>query len=235
MALQMGVALSAAFAIGLLFFPQHWGWSVLTAFIVCSGARGRGDAAYKGSCASAARWRARSLRRLCSTSRFRTAWRRPSQSSPRSFSACGFASATTRTGRRASRWCSRCFSVRRPNPASRCSSGGSKGFSSARCAPSQRRGSSIRFERNRSCGGAWPTSSPRSKIFSRATRLRRNERRLAVVEHRAAEMDRVAPPVELHRRIFARSVDEHPAAWIAIVRELLAHARERVGRRPARR
>jgi hypothetical protein len=57
--------------------------------------------------------------------------------------------------------------------------------------------------------------------------------KLAVVEHRAAEMDRVAPPVELHRRIFARTDDEHPAAWIAIVRELLAHARQRVaaGRR----
>ncbi len=28
--------------------PQHWAWVVLTAFIVCSGAAGRGDAIYKG-------------------------------------------------------------------------------------------------------------------------------------------------------------------------------------------
>jgi hypothetical protein len=47
MALQLAVALGAAFVLGFLFFPQHWGWSVLTAFIVCAGARGRGDAAYK--------------------------------------------------------------------------------------------------------------------------------------------------------------------------------------------
>jgi uncharacterized membrane protein YccC len=48
MALQMAVALAAAFGAGFLVFPDHWGWTVLTAFIVCSGARGRGDAAYKG-------------------------------------------------------------------------------------------------------------------------------------------------------------------------------------------
>jgi 5-amino-6-(5-phosphoribosylamino)uracil reductase len=48
MALQMLVALVLAFAIGMLAFPQHWSWVVLTAFIVCSGAVGRGDAIYKG-------------------------------------------------------------------------------------------------------------------------------------------------------------------------------------------
>ena len=48
MAAQMGVALAAAFLLGRFLFPVHWGWVVLTAFIVCSGAIGRGDAAYKG-------------------------------------------------------------------------------------------------------------------------------------------------------------------------------------------
>lgn len=48
MALQMGVALAAAFLCGGLLFPGHWSWVVITAFIVCSGAIGRGDAAYKG-------------------------------------------------------------------------------------------------------------------------------------------------------------------------------------------
>ena len=47
MAWQMAVALSAAFVAGFILFPAHWGWTVLTAFIVCSGARGRGDATYK--------------------------------------------------------------------------------------------------------------------------------------------------------------------------------------------
>jgi riboflavin-specific deaminase-like protein len=49
MALQMLVALVLAFTIGTLAFPQHWSWVVLTAFIVCSGAIGRGDAIYKGA------------------------------------------------------------------------------------------------------------------------------------------------------------------------------------------
>lgn len=49
MALQMFVALALAFAIGALAFPAHWSWVVLTAFIVCSGAVGRGDAIYKGA------------------------------------------------------------------------------------------------------------------------------------------------------------------------------------------
>jgi hypothetical protein len=48
MALQMLVAVGLAFVIGMLGFPDHWPWIVLTAFIVCSGALGRGDAVYKG-------------------------------------------------------------------------------------------------------------------------------------------------------------------------------------------
>ena len=47
MALQMAAALSLAFLIGLLAFPEHWPWIVLSAFIVCSGALGRADALYK--------------------------------------------------------------------------------------------------------------------------------------------------------------------------------------------
>lgn len=47
MALQMAAALALAFIIGLLAFPGHWPWIVLSAFIVCSGALGRADALYK--------------------------------------------------------------------------------------------------------------------------------------------------------------------------------------------
>ena len=47
MALQMLVALALAFVVGLLAFPAHWPWIVLSAFIVTSGAIGRGDAIYK--------------------------------------------------------------------------------------------------------------------------------------------------------------------------------------------
>jgi uncharacterized membrane protein YccC len=47
MAIQMAVALALAFAVGFGLFPGHWSWVVLTAFIVNSGNRGRGDVAYK--------------------------------------------------------------------------------------------------------------------------------------------------------------------------------------------
>jgi hypothetical protein len=47
MAPQMTVALTAAFVLGMLVFRLHWPWVVLSAFIVTSGAIGRGDALYK--------------------------------------------------------------------------------------------------------------------------------------------------------------------------------------------
>jgi hypothetical protein len=46
-ALQMGVALAAAFTLGRIAFAEHAGWVVTTAFIVSVGNRGRGDVAYK--------------------------------------------------------------------------------------------------------------------------------------------------------------------------------------------
>lgn len=46
-ALQMFAALVLAFACGLTIFREHWPWVVLSAFIVTSGAMGRGDAVYK--------------------------------------------------------------------------------------------------------------------------------------------------------------------------------------------
>ncbi|MFE4698217.1 FUSC family protein [Streptomyces sp. NPDC056738] len=49
MALQMAAALTAAFAIGRDLWPDHWAWVVLTAFLVCSGARSRGDVLVKGA------------------------------------------------------------------------------------------------------------------------------------------------------------------------------------------
>ena len=47
MALQMAAALAASFAVGMAFFPSHWSWIVLTAFIVNSGNRGRQDVVHK--------------------------------------------------------------------------------------------------------------------------------------------------------------------------------------------
>ncbi len=47
MAIQMAVALTAAFVIGYVYFAERWAWIVLTAFIVVSGNRGRLDVVYK--------------------------------------------------------------------------------------------------------------------------------------------------------------------------------------------
>ena len=49
MALQMAAALVASFVVGFVFFPSHWSWIVLTAFIVNSGNRGRQDVVYKSA------------------------------------------------------------------------------------------------------------------------------------------------------------------------------------------
>jgi hypothetical protein len=48
MAAQLVVALAAGFLIGRHWYPDHYIWPVLTAYIVSSGNRGRADVAYKG-------------------------------------------------------------------------------------------------------------------------------------------------------------------------------------------
>lgn len=48
MASQMASALAAAFTVGRMLWPDHWTWVVLTAFLVCSGARSRADVLVKG-------------------------------------------------------------------------------------------------------------------------------------------------------------------------------------------
>lgn len=47
MAVQLAVALAAAFVVGWLLFPAHAMWVVLTAYIVNAGNRGRGDVVHK--------------------------------------------------------------------------------------------------------------------------------------------------------------------------------------------
>ncbi len=49
MAIQMAVALAVSFVVGYVFFAEHWGWIVLTAFIVNSGNRGRLDVVHKSA------------------------------------------------------------------------------------------------------------------------------------------------------------------------------------------
>lgn len=47
MAIQLAVALAASFVVGFLAFGDHWGWVVLTAYLVTSGNRGRADVLLK--------------------------------------------------------------------------------------------------------------------------------------------------------------------------------------------
>jgi hypothetical protein len=230
MALQMGVALSAAFAIGLVFFPQHWGWSVLTAFIVCSGARGRGDAAYKGllrlAGALAGTVAAAAMQHLALPNGVATAC---------AIFAALFLGMWLRE-RNYAYWAA-CVTLvlallqrSDAEPGLALLLGRLEGILiGALCAVAATwfvypiRTESIVRRRVADVLAAL------EELFVGDVSSEERADKLAVVEHRAAEMDRVAPPVELHRRIFARTVDEHPAAWIAIVRELLEHARERVG------
>ena len=48
MAIHLAISLAAAILLGWWLLPEHLGWLVLTAFIVNSGNRGRGDVVYKG-------------------------------------------------------------------------------------------------------------------------------------------------------------------------------------------
>jgi len=49
LAVQMAAALAAAFLVGRAALGGHWAWVVLTAFVVCSGNRGRGDVVHKSA------------------------------------------------------------------------------------------------------------------------------------------------------------------------------------------
>lgn len=49
LAAQLGVAMAAAFAAGHLAFPHRWTWTVITAFVISSPARGRGDVVHRSA------------------------------------------------------------------------------------------------------------------------------------------------------------------------------------------
>jgi Fusaric acid resistance protein-like len=242
MALQMGVALTAAFVVGFVLFPQHWGWVVLTAFIVCSGARGRGDAAYKGLLrlggAIAGTIGAAVLGHVALPNGVATAC---------AIFAALFLGMWLRE-RNYAYWAACITLVLALLQRSDSEPGLAlllqrlEGiFAGALCAVAATwfvypiRTESV--VRRRVAG----VLAALEDLFGADASAEERARKLAVVEHRVAEMNLVAPPVELHRRLFARSADEHPAAWIALVRELLAHARARVesgiveGHEPVRR
>ena len=48
MAIQMGVAVGLSYGLGRWWFPEHWTWMVLSAYVVGAGTRGRMDVLHKG-------------------------------------------------------------------------------------------------------------------------------------------------------------------------------------------
>jgi len=229
MALQMGVALAAAFAIGFAFFREHWGWVVLTAFIVCSGARGRGDAAYKG------------LLRLGGALAGTAGAAVLAYAAPPG----GAATAGVIFGilflamwlreRNYAYWAAGITLIlallqhSQNQPTLALLLGRLEGICiGALCAVVatwfvypirteavvRRRVAEVLAALEELFG------EPETPAYERVQKL-------TVVEDRVAELDDVAPPVELHRRVFARTAEEHPAVWIGLVRELVPHARER--------
>jgi hypothetical protein len=228
MALQMAVALSAAFAAGFLVFPDHWGWCVLTAFIVCSGARGRGDAAYKGLLrlggAVAGTLAAPALARIAVPSGIAHAvlifvvlffglWLR----------AYGYA------------YWAACITL---VLALLSQSSGESEFAllavrleailvGALCAVAAAwfvfpiRTEAVIRRRLADALGAldgFVAREPHANGESKSE--------LALFEHRMTELDSVAVPVRWHRRVFGSAgVPEHPALWIELAHEVKQHAR----------
>ncbi|UWE08009.1 FUSC family protein [Actinacidiphila bryophytorum] len=47
LSVQLTAAMAVAFAVGHLLFPHRWTWTVITAFVVCSAARARGDVVHR--------------------------------------------------------------------------------------------------------------------------------------------------------------------------------------------
>ncbi|MBD5635217.1 MAG: FUSC family protein [Candidatus Eremiobacteraeota bacterium] len=226
MALQMAVALAAAFAVGFSVFPAHWGWAVLTAFIVCSGARGRGDALYKGvlrlAGAVAGTLAAAALGHVWAPAGIAEAsaifivlfvglWLRD-------YNYAYWASCTTLI-----------LAIL-------------QGANAGGIALLGVRLEAILLGALCGVAAAWFVVPIRTEAIVRrriADALRafdevvaqahlsdgERTRRLALFEHRMAELELVAPPVRWHRRIFASGAGaEHPAQWIELTRSLGSHA-----------
>ena len=224
MALQMLVALVLAFAIGLPLFGKHWPWIVLTAFIVCSGALGRADAVYKavlrfggalaGTLAATlvaqiafpnAQWYAAAT--FCVL--FAGMWLR--QVNYAYWAACAtliFALLQGTHGAGAAD----VFALRLV-----CIVIGALCALAATWFVYPIRTEQIVRRRVADALGALRdllTGSPEE-----------HEARIAALEHHAMQLQRLAPPVRLHRRVFRPKNEDHPATLIDQTYALITHAR----------
>jgi hypothetical protein len=227
MALQMLTALALAFAIGLAAFPQHWSWLVLTAFIVCSGAVGRGDAIYKGLLRLAGAIGGAFVAALVANIVFPT---------PAAYAAAVFFVLFLGI------W------LRQINYAywAACATlifallQGSQNADIVPLLAMRVLGIVI----GALCGVAatwfvYPIRTEqlvRKRVAETLAALREglahapgspaHETHLAELGRHDRELQRIAPPVNLHRRVFgAANPEQHPATWIGLMRGLLAEAR----------
>jgi hypothetical protein len=228
MAVQMAVALACAFVAGSLFFRGHVAWTVLTAFIVCSGARGRGDAVYKGV-----------LRLVGAVVGTMTAaavsyfWAPAGVTEAVAIFAVLFVGIWLRE-RNYAYWAG-CMTLILALLGS--DTGLSVGLLGVRL-------EAILLGAVCAVVAAWfvlpirTESVVRKRLADALLALDeliahahlpdgQPSAKLARFEHRMTELDGVAPPVRWHRRIFAsRSAGEHPARWIELAGGLRPHARD---------
>lgn len=219
MALQMFAALVLAFAIGFTAFPAHWFWVVLSAFIVCSGAVGRGDAMYKALLRLGGAIGGTLLAALVANARL-----------PSSTAYAALIFAVLFAGMR----------LRRINYAywAACAT-----LIFALLQGSGGRNVLPLFAARVLCIFIGALCGVAAAWFVYPIRTRQVVRRrvadalaamrevltggAADLEHHAGELQRVAPPVRLHRMIFgAGDPDEHPATWIDRAHALLMKMRE---------
>ena len=228
MALQLAVALTAAFVVGFTVFPAHVGWTALTAFIVCSGARGRGDAFYKAVLRLAG-----ALAGTIVAVVLTKVW------DPSGFTEVVVIFAVLFLGlwlrdRNYAYWAGAMTLVF----ALLSQSGGALAFDVVAARLEAILAGGI-------CGvaAAWFVLPIRTESVVRrylADALlafdevvahahladAEHPQRLARFEQRLADLDRVAPPVRWHRRVFAfRQRPDHPAGWIDLASDLRPHAR----------
>ena len=224
MGLQMLTALVLAFAIGMLLFPGHWFWVVLTAFIVCSGAVGRGDAVHKGVLRLAGAIGGAVVAALAAYIAF---------PNPAAYAAAVFFVLFIGIWLREINYgywaacATLIFALL-------------QGSHDAAIVPLLgARVVCIVIGALCAVAATWfvyPIRTEqlvRRRVADALTALRdslsestSHDARLAVLDHHAAELKRVSPPVRLHRKIFgAKQPEQHPATWIDLMHGLLAQAR----------
>lgn len=227
MAAQLAVALGAAFVAGEVLFPAHWGWTVLTAFIVCSGALGREDAVYRGILRLAG-----ALAGTIAAGIVTALWTPSGPAEAAAIFALLFLGLWLRDANYGYWAC--CITLILALLAPVGMGVALLGmrleaiFAGAVCAvlatwfvyP-------IRTEdvvRRRLADLLVAIDEVVAHVHGAGAELAAKR---AHIEHRIADLERVAPPVEWHHRLFVRADRRrHPAGWIRIARDVSAGARE---------